>query len=60
MSAQILGRVTSGSGKSYEVKWDSAGKEVYVRGAGGGWTFVGKASSAGEAMNKAEAFVYNK
>lgn len=58
MAAQVLGRVKSGSGKSYEVKWDSLSKEVYVSYAG--WTYVGKASSAGEAMNKAEAWLYNK
>jgi len=59
MPSQILGRVKSVSGKSYEVKWDSSGKEVYVKG-GGGWTYAGKAYSVSEAMNKAEAFVYNK
>lgn len=58
MSAQIIGSVKSGSGKSYEVKWDSLSKEVYV--AWGGWTSVGKAYSASEAMNKAEAYLYNK
>jgi len=58
MSAQIIGRVKSGSGKSYEVKWDSASKEAYVSYAG--WTSLGKAYSASEAMNKAEAFLYNK
>lgn len=58
MSATIIGRVKSNSGKNYEVKWDSMRKEVYVSYAG--WSFVGKASSANEAMNKAEAYVYNK
>jgi len=58
MSAQIIGTVKSGSGKSYEVKWDSASKEAYVSYAG--WTSLGKAYSASEAMNKAEAFLYNK
>jgi hypothetical protein len=58
MSAQIIGSVKSGSGKSYEVKWDSLSKEVYV--SYGGWASVGKAYSASEAMNKAEAFLYNK
>lgn len=58
MSAEIIGRVKSGSGKSYEVKWDSMSRDVYVHIAG--WTHCGKASSAGEAMRKAEAHVYNK
>lgn len=58
MAAQIIGRVKSGSGKSYEVKWDSVSKETYVSYAG--WTSLGKAYSASEAMNKAEAFLYNK
>jgi len=58
MSATIIGRVKSGSGKSYEVKWDSFSKEVYVSYAG--WSLVGKAYSASEAMIIAEAFVYNK
>lgn len=58
MSAQIIGRVKSGSGKSYEVKWDSVSKEAYVSYAG--WTYLGKAYSASEAMNKAEAYLYDK
>lgn len=58
MAAIIIGRVKSGSGKSYEVKWDSSSKDVYVSWAG--WSLVGKASSAGEAMQKAEAWLYNK
>ena len=58
MSGTVIGRVQSGSGKSYEVKWDSLSKEVYV--AYSGWTQCGKAQSASEAMNKAEAFLYNK
>ena len=58
MSAEIIGRVKSGSGKSFEVKWDAASKEVYVHVAG--WVSAGKANSAGDAMRKAEAFVYNK
>lgn len=58
MSATQIGRVKSGSGKSYEVKWDSASHEVYV--SYSGWTLIGKASSAGDAMSKAEAWLYNK
>ena len=58
MSATVIGRVKSGSYKSYEVKWDSVSKDAYVSYAG--WTSLGKANSTGEAMNKAEAFLYNK
>lgn len=58
MSAQIIGRVKSGSGKSYEVKWDSGSKNAFV--AWGGWKTLGKAFSASDAMRKAEAFLYNK
>lgn len=58
MLAQIIGRVKCGSGKLYEVKWDSSSREVYVSYAG--WSFCGKAASASDAMRMAEAFVYNK
>ncbi len=58
MAATVIGRVKAGSGKSYEVKWDQSGRDIYV--AYAGWSHVGKASSANEAMNKAEAYLYNK
>ena len=58
MGATVIGRVKSGKGKSYEVKWNQSNRDVYV--SWGGWTSVGKASSANEAMNKAEAWLYNK
>lgn len=58
MSATIIGKVKSGNGKSYEVKWDELSKDVYVSYAG--WANCGKASSAGDAMRKAEAYLYNK
>ena len=58
MAAEIIGRVKSGSGKSYEVKWDHSSRDVYVSYAG--WTSVGKAYSAGEAMRKGEAWLYSK
>lgn len=58
MGAMIIGKVKSGSGKTYEVKWDQSNKDVYV--CYGGWTSVGNASSANEAMNRAEAWLYNK
>ena len=58
MSTTVIGRVKAGSRKEYEVKWDQGDKNVYVSYAG--WSKVGKAYSAQEAMNKAEAFLYNK
>lgn len=58
MSAEEIGTVRSPSGKSYTVKWDPRSKEVYVSYAG--WAKVGSASSAGEAMRKAEAWLYDK
>jgi hypothetical protein len=58
MSAEVIGRVKSGAGKSYEVKWDHSCHEVYV--SYSGWASCGKASSASEAMRKAEAFLYDK
>ncbi len=63
MSEQSIGKVRSRSGKEYEVKWNDWG-EVYVREIGGwGARWDGpsqKATSAGEAMRLAEAFVYNR
>ena len=59
MATEVIGRVKGGSTrKTFDVKWDSFTHEVYVGYAGS--TFVGKASSAGEAMRKAEAWVYDK
>jgi hypothetical protein len=58
MGATVIGSVKSGSGKSFQVKWDERSKDVYVSYAG--WTKVGSASSAGDAMRKAEAWLYNK
>lgn len=58
MSSLIIGRVKSGKGKSYQVKWSQSSSEIYVEYAG--WSYVGKAKSAKDAMNKAEAWLYNK
>lgn len=59
MSAEKIGSVKSGkTNKTFDVKWDQSNNDVYVSWAG--WTSVGKASSAREAMNKAEAYLYNK
>lgn len=59
MASEKIGSVKSGlTRKSFDVKWDQSSKDVYVSWAGG--TSVGKASSAREAMNKAEAYLHNK
>jgi len=59
MSSEKIGSVKSGKSiKSFDVKWDQSSGDVYVSWAG--WTSVGKASSAREAMNKAEAYLYNR
>jgi len=62
MAAAEIGTVQSGSGGTWEVRWDAASKDVYVRCQGGllptGSTHVGKAGSAREAMTRAEAYVY--
>jgi len=59
MASIKIGSVKSGkTRKLYDVKWDQSSREVYVSYAG--WTSVGKASSANEAMTKAEAYLYNK
>jgi hypothetical protein len=58
MAAEKIGSVKSGSKKSFGVKWDKSNKKVYVSYAG--WTSVGTASSASQAMTKAEAWLYNK
>ncbi len=55
MTAINLGRVKSPKGNSYEVKWDPQTHTIYV----GVWT-AGQATSATEAMAKAEAYVYNR
>lgn len=58
MAAKKIGTVKSGEGKTYDVKWDSASRDVYVSYAG--WTSCGKASSAGDAMRLAETKLYSK
>jgi hypothetical protein len=58
MAASVIGKVKSGKGNSYDVKWDQGSKDVYV--SWGGWSHIGTASSARDAMNKAEAWLYNK
>ena len=59
MASEKIGSVKSGKFKKVvEVKWDQSNRDVYVNCSG--WSNIGKASSAREAMNKAEAYLYNK
>jgi len=58
MTTQIIGRVKPPSGRTYDVKWDPQSREVYVSYAG--WSKVGTAASAADAMRVAEAWLYNK
>jgi len=58
MSTQVIGKVKSGSGKTYEVKWDHDSRAVYVSYAG--WSNAGTAATAGDAMRVAEAWLYDK
>lgn len=59
MATTTIGTVKSGkSYKVYDVRWNDQSHEVFVSYAGG--TRVGTASSAGDAMRKAEAWLYDK
>lgn len=61
MSSNVIGSVRSGkSSKSIDVAWNGppGDRRVYVEWAG--WTGIGKADSAREAMRMAEAWLYNK
>ena len=58
MAASEIGSVKSGKGKSYDVKWDKNTRDVYVSYAG--WSHAGEASSAGDAMDVAEAWLHDK
>lgn len=59
MSLQEIGSVKSGkTKKSHSVYWNPSDKTVYIGWAGR--TNIGKASSASEAMNRAEAYLYDK
>ena len=59
MAASDLGSVKGGaSGRRFPVKWDQSTGKVYVQFAG--WKDVGKASSPGDAMRRAEAAAFNK
>lgn len=58
MPAEVIGRLKSGAGQKYDVKWDHVRRDTYVSYAG--WAYCGVASTASEAMNKAEAFLYDR
>lgn len=64
MASKSIGEIRKGI-KVWEVTWNPGTKSVYVRLRGGGLfgnptLSAGKANSAGDAMLRAEAFVYNK
>lgn len=59
--SQEIGSVKSGRGDTWRVHWDPSNKKVYVQKSN--WTnpeSCGTANSAGDAMRKAEAHLYNK
>jgi len=58
MVARTIGKVKSGKGKTFSVAWDQYSYDIYVE--WDGWTNIGKAYSAREAMIKAEAWLYDK
>lgn len=67
MDAMKIGQVEGGSGKTFDVWWDSASNNLYVlytgtldANAAGGDAPVGNARSAGEAMRKAEELVVDQ
>jgi hypothetical protein len=66
MAVEQIGRLKSGkTRKDYKVFWDAGTRSVFVGTFGGflssgGSKNVGKASSASEAMRKAEAYLYDK
>jgi hypothetical protein len=58
MSAEKVGRATSGKGKGYDVRWNAQNGEVYVEYAGR--TKLGTAKSAGQAMRMANAWLASR
>lgn len=59
MANPTIGWVKSGrTHNSFKVAWNRISGEVYVSYAG--WTYVGKAYTAADAMTRAEAWLYNK
>ncbi len=61
MSSNIIGACRAGtSNKSIDVAWNAPPGDQRVYVAWAGWTGIGHAESAREAMRKAEAWLYNK
>jgi hypothetical protein len=58
MGDKAIGRIKARDGKTYDVMWEPPGGEVYVSYAG--VTRVGTASTATEAVRKAEAWLETK
>lgn len=58
MATSIIGSVTSGSGKKYDIKYDESSKDIYID--KGGWTNIGKAPTAKAAIDKAYAWLLDK
>lgn len=59
MALEKIGSCKGGkTRKSFDVFWDPSNRTVYV--GWGGRKDIGKASSAGEAMRKGEAWLYDK
>lgn len=59
MAAEKVGRIRTGSGKSWIVTWDPISKKIYC-GPKDGTYRVGNAKSAAEAIRLTEAYCYNK
>jgi len=58
MSAELIGVAKSKKGTSYEVKYNRATERVYV--SYSQWIEIGKASTAAEAIIKAQEFLSDK
>ena len=59
MPSEKIGKITSGRTRSiYTVKWNASTGDVYVHHWGD--KYIGKAKSASQAMNMAEAYLCNK
>jgi len=58
MTASVIGSVTSGSGKKYDIKYDESSKDIYINYAG--WTHIGTAPTAKAAIDKAYAWLLDK
>lgn len=59
MAAVFIGKVKSGAGRFYDVRWNSSNGDVYVSWCGG-TKVPGRANSASQAANMAEVFLRGK